>query len=70
MPPNQTYGRKNNVDGQWNAAKCINGEPGEREVLPDRDLGTCTKIGSRNIVRSDEDAHRVFGCPTIRKDIP
>lgn len=26
--------------------------------------------GTRNIVRRPEDANRVFGCPTIRTDIP
>ena len=70
MDQNQVFGRKNNVEGQWNAGKCINGEPGVRELLPDYDLGTCTKIGSRNVVRDEGDMHRVFGAPTVRVDIP
>lgn len=28
------------------------------------------KPGSRNTVRRPEDSNRVFGCPTIRTDIP
>ena len=58
------------MEGEWNAAKCLQGEPSDRELLPDSDLGVCVKIGSRNVVRTDADMHRAFGCPTIRTDIP
>jgi hypothetical protein len=54
----------------WNAAKCIHGEPTEKEVQPDDDLGRSTKPGCRNTVRKDEDIDRTFGTPTIRLDIP
>lgn len=54
----------------WNAAKCIHGEPNEKELEPDRDLGKSTKVGCRNVVRKPEDSQRIFGCPTIRTDIP
>lgn len=54
----------------WNAAKCLHGEPTEKELEVDRDLGKCVKPGSRNQVRRPEDANRAFGCPTIRTDIP
>ena len=66
------FGIKNCPDGSsnWNAAKCINGDPSARELEPDNDLGRCTKIGSRNVVRCEADKDRVFGCPTIRTDIP
>ncbi len=57
------------MKGQWNAAQCIHGEPSEAELLPDRDLGRCTKIGARNIPRTEADQDRAFGCPTIRTDI-
>lgn len=63
------FGVPNKANG-WNAAKCIHGEPTEREILADADLGRCTKPGMRNTVRSDADKDRVFGCPTIRTDIP
>lgn len=39
-------------------------------MQPDSDLGKCTKPGSRNVVRRPQDENRVFGCPTIRTDIP
>ena len=59
------------MSGQWNASKCIHGEPGSlRELQPDADLGISTKLGARNVVRCDEDKDRTFGCPTIRTDIP
>jgi hypothetical protein len=40
------------------------------QVLPDKDLGKAVKPNCRNVVRREEDAHRSFGLPTIRKDIP
>lgn len=54
----------------WNAARCIHGEPNEREVQPDKDLGKATKPNCRNVVRNENDIDRSFGLPTIRKDIP
>jgi hypothetical protein len=54
----------------WNAAKCIHGEPSEKELQPDNDLGRSTKVGCRNVVRKPEDHTRSFGTPTIRTDIP
>lgn len=55
---------------EWNAAKCLRGEPSVKELMPDADLGRCTKPGSRNQVRRESDSQRAFGCPTIRTDIP
>lgn len=66
----QVFGIKNDGKG-WNAAKCIHGEPTQdREIMPDDDLGRCTKINCRNTVRTESDNDRVFGCPSIRTDIP
>lgn len=39
-------------------------------MLPDRDLGIAVKPNCRNVVRSEKDIDRSFGCPTIRTDIP
>lgn len=39
----------------WNAAKCISGDPSERELQPDRDLGKSTKLNCTNTVRKPED---------------
>ena len=54
----------------WNAARCIHGEPNEKELQPDADLGKTNKSGCRNVVRKPEDEARMFGTPTIRTDIP
>ena len=54
----------------WNASKCIHGEPSQKQLKPDTDLGKCVKPGCKNVVRKPEDQNRVFGCPTIRTDIP
>lgn len=71
MPDDHSFGVKNMTgDGMWNAAKCIHGEPGEKELGPDRDLGKSVKPGCRNEVRKVEDNNRIFGTPTIRTDIP
>ena len=69
--PDFVHGIKN-VQGNdpWNAARCIHGEPGAREILPDNDLGKSVKPNCRNVVRTEADRNRSFGCPTIRKDIP
>lgn len=54
----------------WNAARCIHGQPTEKELLPDHDLGKSVKPNCRNVVRNEDDKLRSFGVPTIRKDIP
>lgn len=55
---------------EWNAAKCITGQPSERELMPEPDLGRYTKPISHNMVRTPLDVNRVFGCPTVRSEIP
>ena len=44
VPQNHSYGVKN-LQGPdtWNAAQCLHGQPVERELLPDSDLGKSTK---------------------------
>merc|ERR1712100_803813 len=69
--PDFVHGIKNvQGDDPWNAARCIHGQPTAKEVLPDHDLGKSVKPNCRNVVRKEEDRHRSFGVPTIRKDIP
>jgi len=49
-----TYGEmKKNMD--WNAGKCITGEPAERELQPDKDLGKSVKPNCTNALRREED---------------
>lgn len=65
------FGVRNIVGNDvWNAGKCIHGQPNEKELQPDKDLGKSVKPGCRNSVRKEEDMNRVFGTPTIRTDIP
>jgi hypothetical protein len=65
------HGVRNLTGGeQWNAGRCIHGEPTASQILPDHDLGKSVKPNCRNVVRKEEDQHRSFGVPTIRKDIP
>jgi hypothetical protein len=71
VPPEQAFGVRNMASpNMWNAAMCIHGEPTEKELQPDSDLGKSNKPGCRNVVRKPEDEARVFGTPTIRTDIP
>lgn len=70
VPEDQPFGISTIGNDAWNAAKCMHGEPTEREIQPDNDLGRSTKPGCRNEVRDENDVHRVFGVPTIRMDIP
>ena len=71
MPQDVVFGARSlQGNNEWNAAKCIRGEPSERELQPDHDLGRCAKPGSRNMVRRADDMQRSFGCPTVRTDIP
>ena len=67
--PDYTYGQqRKNLD--WNAGRCITGEPNEQQVAPDKDLGRSVKANCTNQVRREEDKDRAFGCPTIRVDVP
>ncbi|CDW85169.1 UNKNOWN [Stylonychia lemnae] len=71
IPQDFVFGIRNLQNNDtWNAAKCLHGEQNYRQLQPDADLGKCTKLGTRNQVRKPEDTNRVFGCPTIRTDIP
>ncbi len=66
------FGIKNIPRGgtDWNAGMCLQGQPTEKELMPDRDLGKSVKPNCRNEVRRAEDKDRPFGCPSIRTDIP
>lgn len=48
--PSKPFGAAKKMQ-DWNAAKCINGDPTERELQPDRDLGRATKKNCTNEVR-------------------
>ena len=62
------FGFTSKIKDEWDAAKCISGEPTEKEVASDKDLGRSVQFGYRNTPHcGDED--RIFGVPTIRSDI-
>ena len=46
-PEDHAFGSQVKVD-PWNAAKCINGEPTERDMQPDNNLGKSTKPNCTN----------------------
>lgn len=64
------FGVKTMGNDQWNAAMCLNGDPTEDQIVPDKDLGKSIRVGCRNEVRKPEDVDRIFGAPSIRLDIP
>lgn len=63
------HGIKNSTK-EWNAAKCLTGEPSIRQIAPDHDIGKSVRMNCTNSVRRSQDENRVFGCPSIRTDIP
>ena len=70
VEPDHAFGVSTIGNDAWNAAKCMHGEPTDKEIEPDADLGKTLKAGCRNEVRTDADINRTFGTPTIRNDIP
>lgn len=64
-PKDMVYGRVSGVKG-LSAAEVLRGKYRESDNLPDRDLGKSITPGFRNLSYND----RVYGCPSIRNDIP
>jgi hypothetical protein len=64
-PKDLVYGKASGTKG-LSAAEVLKGKYKEADNLPDRDLGKSITPGFRNLVLTD----RVFGCPSIRNDIP
>ncbi len=64
-PKDMVYGRASGIKG-LSAAEVLRGKYNEIDNLPDRDLGKSITPGFRNLSYND----RVFGCPSIRNDIP
>lgn len=64
-PKDMVYGRASGTKG-LSAAEVLRGKYNEIDNLPDRDLGKSITPGFRNLSYND----RVFGCPSIRNDIP
>jgi hypothetical protein len=75
LDDNHVYGKKSIIGDNWNASKCVHGDPEEKalkHLTPDPDLGKSILHRSKlsavqpNIVPSD----RVFGVPSVRVDLP
>lgn len=64
-PPDMVYGKSSGVK-TVSAADVIKGKYGAVDLQSDRDLGKSIMPGFRNISFQD----RVYGCPSIRSDIP
>jgi EF-hand domain-containing family member B len=64
-PADLVYGKASGSKG-LSAAEVLRGKYKEADNLPDRDLGKSITPGFRNLSFTD----RVFGCPSIRNDIP
>lgn len=64
-PPDMVYGKPSG-NKAVSAIDVIRGRYSGPELEPDRDLGKSIMPGFRNISTQD----RVFGCPSIRSDIP
>lgn len=59
------YGVSSGAKG-LSAAEVLKGRYTSKDLQPDRDLGKSITPGFRNITFQD----RVYGCPSIRSDIP
>jgi len=65
---NHIYGYKIKEKDPWDASKCLYGEPTQKTVIDDPNLGKSSKFGYRNVPKPGDES-RVFGVPTIRSDI-
>lgn len=65
-PKDLVYGKASGSKG-LSAAEVLRGKYKESDNLPDRDLGKSITPGFRNVTLQGD---RVFGCPSIRNDIP
>jgi len=60
----------------YEKAKCINGDPTQRKPdhnNPDKDLATEERFAKNRVQTAkptNHDPNRIFGTPSIRKDIP
>ncbi len=85
IPEDFSYGKKTIVGENWNVgkntiyyvAKCINGDSNlkknEEKNFPDKDLALEERYGKRRVQTAkptNHDPNRMFGTPSIRKDIP
>lgn len=75
LGPDHMFGLPNTLGGNWNAGKCIYGDPNQitpEALLPDLDLGRDVKYRSKldSIKPINYDINKKFGVPSIRNDLP
>jgi hypothetical protein len=74
LGPDHVFGVKNDFGNAWSAGKCINGDPAEmtsKHVECDPDLGRDFRYKSKlkNLKPIEYDMNKVFGIPSIRRDL-
>ena len=70
-----TFGKESKLGDQWNAGRCIHGDGTTvtpESVKADEDLGRDWHYGAKlkNLKPTQTDMSRVYGVPTIRRDLP
>lgn len=72
---NHTFGKGSKLGDQWNAGRLIHGDEttaNSENLKPDKDLGRDWHYGSKlkSLRPTQKDLNRIYGVPSIRKDLP
>ena len=72
---NHTFGKGSKLGDQWNAGRLIHGDEStanSEAIKPDEDLGRNWRYGSKlkSLRPTQTDLNRIYGIPSIRKDLP
>ncbi len=75
LEPNHTFGKKSIVGENWNVAKCLNGDPDEKndkhyETDPDLGKSLLHRSKLQNVQPREHDTSRKYGIPSVRVDLP
>ena len=70
-----TFGKESKLGDQWNAGRCIHGDESTltpESVKTDDDLGRSWRYGSKikSLQPTQTDLNRIYGVPSIRRDLP
>ena len=72
---NHTFGKQSKFGDQWNVGRCIHGDESTvspESVKSDEDLGRSWRYGTKlkSLQPTQTDINRVYGVPSIRRDLP
>jgi len=72
---NHVFGKESKLGDQWNAGRCIHGDETTTKpegLKPDEDLGRNWHYSCKlkSLRPTQIDSHRIFGVPSIRRDLP